>query len=293
VQPPATIGALAIQVLLDNARAFEEHTPGARAGQDPLHVHQMRVATRRMRAALRLFGDVLPAQARSLNDELNWIAGQLGATRDLDVQVRRLRDRAAELGLSEALVPFGAWLEDQRQRAQAELIDAIASARFTQLMQQLHQQHDWAPNPLVDAPLYEDAPRRLKRTFRQLRQRARQIDDHVPATELHRVRIRAKRLRYAAEFFAVAYGKPAERLARLLINLQDRLGDLQDGVVADQRIQQAVQTEAGAWPAETSLALGRVVQRDVQHAQQIRHDFPRLYRAVRDEGWRRLRRSLT
>jgi len=292
VQPPETIGALAIQVLVRNAAAFDEHLPGAREGQDPVHVHQMRVATRRIRAALRLFGDVLPADASSLNDELSWIAGQLGAARDLDVQVRRLRDTAAELGLSDALVPYGAWLEEQRQRAQAEFVGALETPRFAQLVEQLRQLSDWSINPLFDAPLFDDAPRRLRRTYRQLRKRARRIDDHAPATELHKVRIRAKRLRYAAEFFEVAYGKPAQRLAELLVTLQDRLGDLQDGVVSGQRIHQAVHTEAGAWPAETSLALGRVVQRDVQRANQIRKEFARLYRAVRDEGWRRLRRSL-
>jgi CHAD domain-containing protein len=292
VQPPETIGALAIQVLVRNAAAFEEHMPGARAGEDPLHVHQMRVATRRMRAALRLFGDLLPAEASSLNDELKWIAGQLGAARDLDVQVRRLRETAAELGLSEALGPYGAWLEEQRQRAQAELVSAIESPRFEQLMQQLHQLQEWSPNPEVDAPLFDDAPERLRGAYRQLRKRAKRIDKHAPATDLHKVRIGAKRLRYAAEFFEVAYGKPAERLAKLLVLLQDRLGDLQDGVVSSERIHQAVQTEASAWPAETSVALGRVVQRDVQVANQIRKGFPRLYREVRDQGWRRLRRSL-
>ncbi len=292
MQPPETIGALAIQVLVHNAAAFEEHMPGARAGEDPLHVHQMRVATRRMRAALRLFGDLLPAEASSLNDELKWIAGQLGAARDLDVQVRRLRETAAELGLSEALAPYGAWLEEQRQRAQAELVSAIESPRFEQLMQQLHQLQEWSPNPEVIAPLFDNAPERLRGAYRQLRKRAKRIDKHAPATDLHKVRIGAKRLRYAAEFFEVAYGKPAERLAKLLVLLQDRLGDMQDGVVSGEHIHQAVQTEASAWPAETSMALGRVVQRDVQVANQIRKGFPRLYREVRDQGWRRLRRSL-
>jgi len=289
---PTTTGDLAVHILEQQAAAFLEHAPGAHAGEDPMHVHQMRVATRRMRAALRLFADVLPAEAGTLNDELKWIAGQLGAARDLDVQVRRLRETAAELGLSDALVPYGAWLEEQRQRAQAEFVSALETLRFAQLVQQLHQLTDWSINPLFDAPLFDDAPRRLRRTYRQLGKRARRIDDHAPATELHKVRIRAKRLRYAAEFFEVAYGKPAQRLAELLVTLQDRLGDLQDGVVSGQRIHQAVHTEAGAWPAETSLALGRVVQRDVQHANQIRKEFPWLYRSVRDEGWRRLRRSL-
>jgi triphosphatase len=292
VQLPETIGALAIQALVRNAAAFEEHLPGAREGQDPLHVHQMRVATRRMRAAVRLFGDVLPAEASSLNDGVNWIAGQLGAARDLDVQVRRLRETADELGLSEALAPYGAWLEEQRRRAQADLVSAIESPRFEQLIEQLHQLQGWSLNPELDAPLFDDAPQRLRGTYRQLRKRARAIDDHSPTTELHKVRIRAKRLRYAAEFFEVAYGKPAQRLAGLLVSLQDKLGSLQDGVVSGQRIHQAVQTEAAAWPAETSFALGRVVQHDVHQAAQIRTEFPPLLRVVRDEGWRRLRRLL-
>jgi CHAD domain-containing protein len=265
---------------------------GARDAQDPRHVHQMRVATRRMRAALRLFADVLPAEASSLNDELNWIAEQLGARRDLDVQVRRLRERAAELGISEALVPYGAWLESQRQRAQASLTSAIESPRFEHLLQQLRRLGDWTPNPEVDAPLEKEAPRRLRRTYRKLRKRAKRIDEHAPAPQLHKVRIRAKQVRYAAEFFELAYGKPAQRLARRLVSLQDLLGDLQDGVVSGQRIHQAVQTEAGTWPAETSLALGRVVQRDIQRARQIREEFPRVYGAVKDEGWKKLQRSL-
>ncbi|MCA1646647.1 MAG: CHAD domain-containing protein [Chloroflexi bacterium] len=291
MHPPATIGSLAIQVLERNARAFEDHQPGVREGADPTHVHQMRVATRRMRAALRLFGDVLPAQATSLNNELAWIAGLLGARRDLDVQVGRLRDRAAELGLAQALVPFGDWLEEQRRRAQAELTSALDSARFAQVLDQLHRLGEWPLSPEVDPPLEKDAPRRLRRIYRKLRKRARPIDAHAAAPVLHKARIAAKRVRYAAEFFEAVYGKPAKRLVKRLVSLQDLLGELQDGVVSRQRIHRAVQTEAGAWPAETSLALGRAMERDAQRAAQIRQEFPRLDRAVKDE-WRAFRRSL-
>ena len=70
-----------------------------------------------MRAALRLFSDILPPQASSLNDELKWFANQLGPVRDLDVQIQRMRDTAAELGVAEALDPYGAWLEVQREPA--------------------------------------------------------------------------------------------------------------------------------------------------------------------------------
>lgn len=281
-----------MQVLTQQAAAFLDQAPGARAGEDPRAVHQMRVATRRLRAALRLFGDVLPPEAGAVRDELHWIAGQLGPVRDLDVQLERLRERALELGISVALVPYGAWLEAQRRQAQATLVAALGSQRFDALAQRLHGVHAWTPILADDRPLRTDAPRRVRRAYRQLRKLADALGPESPPAEFHRVRIRAKRLRYAAEFFEATYGKPAQQLVRRAVRLQDLLGDLQDGVVSAQRIHAAVQTAAGTWPAETSLALGQVVEHDRQRGEQIRRRFASVYRALNLKGWRRLRRVL-
>jgi triphosphatase len=290
---PATIGDLAIQVLQRNAMDFLEHAPGARAGTDPRHVHQMRVATRRMRAALRLFADVLPPQATELNAELKWFASQLGPVRDLDVQIQRMRETATELHVLEALSPYAAWLLEQLERARATLAEAFESRRFGALVQRLQRLDEWLPevtNSPANAPLYENAPRRLRRAFKQLRKRADAVDDQSPTTDLHAVRIRGKRLRYAAEFFEPAYGKPAQRLVRRVVALQDLLGNLQDGVVSRQHIHEAVQSAAGAWPAETTLALGQLVQVEAQREKEIRAAFPAAYRDVR-ESWKRLQKS--
>jgi triphosphatase len=292
---PATAGDLAVLVLQRNAADFLEHAPGARVGTDPRHVHQMRVATRRMRAALRLFSDILPPQASSLDAELRWFASQLGPVRDLDVQIERVRVTATELGLPEASVlPYCAWLEEQRQVARTALAEAFESRRFGALVQRLQRLDEWAleaTNNPNNAPLFEDAPRRLRRAVRQLRKRADAVDDQAPAAELHGVRIRAKRLRYTAEFFEPAYGKPARRLVDRVVALQDLLGNLQDGVVSRERIHEAVQSAAGAWPAETTLALGQLVQHDAQRDKELRAAFPATYRAVR-QAWKRLRKSL-
>jgi CHAD domain-containing protein len=288
VSVPATTGELALQVLRRNATAFMDNASAASAVDDPPHVHQTRVATRRMRAALRLFRDVLRAEASGLDEELKWIAGQFGPVRDLDVQVQRVRETAAELGVSEALVPYGAWLEEQRQRAQSNLDDAMRSTRFQDLVQRLQQMQDWTPDPDNDRPLLEDARGRLRRVMKNLTKRADRIDKSSPTTALHKVRIRAKRVRYAAEFYAVAYAKPAQRLVDRATALQDLLGDLQDGVVSGQRIHEAVQTAGGTWPAETSLALGRIIQHEVRHAEQIRRRFPEVYGEVKDKAWKRL-----
>jgi CHAD domain-containing protein len=288
VSVPDTTAELAIHVLQRNAAAFLEEAPAARSGDDPRHVHHTRVATRRLRGALRLFGDVLPPESSSLDAELEWIAGQLGQVRDVDVQIDRLRQRAAELGLSEALVPYGAWLEGQRQRAQIALQEALGSARCQELVQRLEQLNSLQPDATTDTPLTTDAPRRLRRVFKKLTKRGDRINKSSPNGELHKVRIRAKRVRYAAEFFEVAYGKPARRLVKRAVALQDLLGDLQDGVVGNQHIHQAVQTAAGTWPANTSLALGRIVQFEAQHALEIRRRFADVYDGVKDKGSRLL-----
>jgi triphosphatase len=292
---PASTGDLAVLVLQRNAADFLEHAPGARAGTDPHHVHQMRVATRRMRAALRLFADILPAQASSLNDELKWFANQLGPVRDLDVQIQRMRVIASELGVSEALEPYAAWLQNQLERAREKLAAAFESRRFGALVQRLQRLDEWKPdatgNP-NNAPLLEDAPRRLQRAYRQLRKRADVLDPQAaPTPELHAVRIRAKRLRYTAEFFEPAYGKPAQQLVACVVTLQDLLGNLQDGVVSRQQIHAAVQSAASAWPAQTSLALGQLVQYEAQREKELRAAFPATYRTVRD-SWKRLQKKI-
>ena len=282
---PTTTGALALSVLQQNARAFQEHAPGARAGDDPRHIHQMRVAARRLRAALRLFGDLLPPQAGGLSDELKWIAGQLGQARDLDVQIQRLRASGATLRASDALEPYAAWLAEQRQHALAALTEALGSARFDELVERLNSFDVWTL--VADPPLADDARARLRRVHKKLDRRARKAGKRAAPPELHAVRIAAKRLRYAAEFCAPLYGKPATRLIKRLTAVQDLLGDLQDGVVSGERIHEAVQTVAGAWPAETALALGRLLQYDEQRGEQIRRRFRRLYRGSVAAAWAR------
>jgi CHAD domain-containing protein len=244
-----------------------------------------------MRAALRAFRDVLPAEIGGLDDELKWIASQLGPVRDLDVQVRRLHDTAVALGITEAVVPFGAWMEDQRQRALTALDDAFQTQRFLELTERLKGLDKLAPDPARNPELRDDVPQRLKGAFRKLRKVASGLDVDSQPTAFHKARIRAKRLRYTTEFFAPFYGKRAQRLIEVTTALQDVLGDHQDGIVSTQRIHEAVHAAAGAWPAETSVALGRVVQWEAQHGEQLRRVARSSYREVRD-AWQRLRRAL-
>ena len=90
IDPDETIGTLAMNVLRKHFEAFLAREPGTRLGDDVEELHDMRVASRRLRAALSLFGDVLAPAILKLREELAWIGGVLGAVRDLDVQLVEL-----------------------------------------------------------------------------------------------------------------------------------------------------------------------------------------------------------
>ena len=287
----ATTDELARRVLRQHALAFAEHAPQATADSDPEHVHQTRVAIRRMRAALRVFESVLSTETRDLKPELEWVASQLGPIRDLDVQIERLRRNAQALDLSAPLVPYGAWLEEQRQRALAAWDDAFRSQRFLVLAQRLSDLDVAADTDPSAPPVEQEAPRLLRSAFKKLRRRADGLGANAPDVQFHQARIRAKRLRYAMEFFGSLYGKPGRKLIDRATRLQDVLGEHQDGVVSTHRIHEAVHTAAGVWPAETSVALGRVVQWEAALAQRARGRVRPTYREV-EEAWKRVRRVL-
>jgi hypothetical protein len=86
------------------------------------------------------------------------------------------------------------------------------------------------------------------------------------------------------------YGKSAERVADAAVDVQDLLGDHQDGIVNTQRIHEAIDSVATSWAAETAMALGQVVQRELQHGEKVRRRFKAAYRDV-ESAWRRLRHA--
>jgi triphosphatase len=288
--PSSSTGELALHVMRQQATLFAEHVPQARPGGDPEHVHQARVATRRLRAAVRLFGDLLPPELGGLHDELSWLASQLGAVRDLDVQLKRLDSIAETLRLTKALAPYRALLEDQRAAAHTGFDVAYRSARFVALIEWLRQLNEMGA--LGDVPIEEDAPRRLRKAYRQLNKRASRLTADSPGTEFHKVRIRAKRLRYACEFFEPTYHKRADRMIDATTDVQDLLGDHQDGLVATERIRSALADDGTAWSVETAVALGQIIQWEAQHTAKIRREFRRTYRDTR-RSWRRLRHTFS
>ena len=136
------MGELAYAVLRRQLAVLRAKEPGTRLGEDPEELHDMRVATRRLRAALALFADVLPVRAQVFREELGWLGGVLGAVRDLDVQQEGLADMAdATAGWSagarpedhDPLAELSALLERERDAARADMLGALDSVRWERL----------------------------------------------------------------------------------------------------------------------------------------------------------------
>ncbi len=207
--------------------------PGVRAGIDPEELHKMRVATRRLRAAWRVFGDAFRgAKVRRLRDDLGVVASKLGATRDLDVQLERLTTPPREdLGPLEV-----AW-RAKREAARAGLVRELDSARHRRWLTSFIKfvETDAAgvtPTPGIGpTTVRERAGSQILAAYERVRAFERVIEGAPPAT-LHRLRIEAKRLRYAIEFVREALPSDAAAAIADVTALQDHLGKLNDADVA-------------------------------------------------------------
>jgi CHAD domain-containing protein len=221
----------------------------ARRG-DPEGIHRLRTTTRRLRSELRSLENVVDGGFREqLESELKWLAGCLGAVRDLDILLARLKKAAGEQdhdGSGElALAPLFEELNARHEQASRALNDALRSDRYRDLLADLERA---AARPV----LLESAAERCRAAlpevadvaWRRLKKQARALRPSDPDAEFHELRKRAKRARYTAELIAPIMGRRTARVAgnfiRLLTQVQDTLGEHQDAVIAAQEIEHAI-----------------------------------------------------
>ena len=267
-----------------------------RLDQGPEAVHQMRVAVRRARSAISLFRPGFAAQALTpLQAPLKILNGQLGAVRDWDVftgetlpavqaalpqdeRLQRLASAAARRRqtLHKAL---DGWLKDPSfHLLTIHLAWCIASDSWHILAAPEPaaepQAEDVQPEPPPEEPCSEldgFASAMLRRRWKRLVSAGKGMDD-MDLPSLHDVRLRAKRARYAAEMFATLFeGKASHRFVKRLSILQQRLGELNDGVVATHLL-----TELGGPSGRHGYAAGLVAGFTAAHVVRLR---PRIVSA--------------
>jgi CHAD domain-containing protein len=283
--------AAARSVVRYHLRAFEREEAGARAGQlEP--VHRLRVATRRLRAALRLFTPVLPAATVDVaGDDLAWLGRGIGAVRDLDVLALAVAARARRLEpeMRAALSPLQHTIRARRATAHAELVQMLDSMRSRGVRARLAALSDNDRRTRQDTPLGEVATQLVRPLLRALIRAGRRAVDGEPSPEaLHRVRVRGKRLRYALETMGGLGGRRLDKLIRRLAQLQELLGEHQDAVT--QMAWLRAYAEDTMSPAATQLAVGAVIHVLARRARRLRRRFSKTWRRV--DRHRRQRRLL-
>ncbi|MGE0229908.1 MAG: CHAD domain-containing protein [Dehalococcoidia bacterium] len=280
-----------------NWAALLRREPGTRLGEDIEELHQMRVATRRLRAAMSAFAPVLPEELHSLRDELRWLAAALGAVRDLDVQLEALEHVRREAGWDEgnAIGPLIDLVEESRREARRLLLATLDSPAYDSLVQRLSDALRAGPPPAtpaegVPASAREFAAALLRRRYRSFRRDAERLTRRSEAAEFHAVRIRAKRLRYSVDFTESLFGRPALRLERELRRTQDLLGEHQDADVARAWLHDVARDRGGQLPPDTLFLMGQLSERHAARMVELRRDWPGHLERLEDR-WTRLRRT--
>jgi CHAD domain-containing protein len=269
-----TIGALVLDYLAEQCEVIACNDVGLRTGA-PL-VHKTRVAVRRLRSTLRIFGDMFePEQSSALDAELVWYASLLGAVRDCEVLAARLADRIAQLPPEQVYGPVSAHVQESlaldRKQAADKLARGMSSRRYKKLLATLRV---WRTDP----PLNEAADRKAAAAARYVQQAKRKAQKRLKQAHgdnegLHRARKAMKRLRYAGELAKPADQK-ASRVVRKAKHLQTELGEHQDAMVSAGYLAR-LGAAAGSSNGHNGFTYGVLMANELATAERIR----RAYRA--------------
>ena len=257
--------------------------PGVRLGGESEDVHQMRVATRRMRSVLRVARPLLkPGWEAPLRDKLGWLGRQLGEARDLDVQIAYFKGQSDSVKPPDrsAFERFIDYLQQKRSKVQQQLVSHLRRPRYVALINRLL--------PAVREPAIVpnddmSIPDLAAKAFRKLRKAVKALDDSASYATWHCVRIRAKRARYAAELAEVCSGQAATRFIDQIKLIQDQLGDIQDAVMAEDHLRRFTSKKAGR---HSAFLAGQMVERQRHRRRETKQAFPSSGKRSKSAGTR-------
>lgn len=262
-----------------------------RTGDDVAGVHKMRVATRRMRAAWRVFEGAYESRLqRRYVDRLRTVAATLGAVRDIDVQLERLDvyRRTLDAPSAAALAPLGDEWQRRRAEARAGLIELLDSTTYERFVDDYRDFVD-TPGAGIAGPrrrVSDVAAGRAWLAFERLRRHA----DGLPWADvaaLHELRIHGKRLRYTLEFAREMLPPPTDRLLAQITVLQDHLGELNDAfTTADLTRDWLQRADAGLTDEQRSAAHAYVDTNEAEVARRRRTLAP-IWRRLTARTFRR------
>jgi CHAD domain-containing protein len=263
-------------------------------------IHQTRVATRRLRSDLKTFKPLLdPVWLAHTKAELKWLGTLLGRIRDADVMAQRIGfgDDAGRSWEGDGLFELRSRLAMQRRAWSKELNRALNDDRYVSLLERL----DAAAHrpPFYTAPAQtkkhrvprpadratKALPSLLGTQWKALRHQVHKAAKQPSDRELHRIRIRSKQLRYAAEVATPVLGRPARRSAHRAEALQTTLGHHHDAVAAEDWLRQ----EAPLGSTMASFAAGRLTTDELRRQRELRKQWQPVWRRLEKESLRSLR----
>lgn len=278
--PAAAALASVLTALLDT---IEVNVSGTVRDLDTEFLHDLRVAVRRSRSALKLAGDALPdGLSPRFRPELKWLGDLTTPTRDLDVYLLGYPDMAASLvaATAEELEPFHEHLRRSRAAAQVQLARGLRAARFSRFTREWREALAKAAAARSRPSVARLAAGRIARAHRRVISGGTAIDATSPPESLHDLRKRCKELRYLLEIFASLYDADEHwRAVKDLKALQDCLGEFQDTHVQHQEIRSFAEQMAEQRAAPTALlAMGEIAAGLVAKQRQARGEFATRFR---------------
>jgi CHAD domain-containing protein len=290
---PGSAGAVVLDYLRAHAERLKALDPLARL-DEPDAVHQMRVASRRLRSTLRSFGHILPRDATGgLAADLKWLGGVLGEARDGEVLAAHLRAGLRQMPVELRIGPVDARIQGHfaavRAAARTELLAALDSERYFSLLDDLDRLLARPPFTAEGArPPAEVLPAAARRARRQAARRMRRAWHAAPGQPrdeaLHQARKSARQARYAAEAAAPAIGAKAARFARRMKQVQSVLGENQDSVIARTVVRDLGIT--AHLSGENAFSYGLLYERDACAARRLQAQARRTWtKASRKSRW--------
>jgi triphosphatase len=271
------------------------HEAGTRAGEDPEDLHKMRVATRRMRAAWRVFeGAYRPKLERRYVRELRSVARALGAVRDMDVLLEGLDAYLTELSDSgrSAIDPLRAGWRQQREAARLELLALLDSRQYQDFVEdyleftETPRAGELEAGANVPSLVRDTAGSRILAAYERVRA-YQTVMAWADVPTLHALRIEGKRLRYTLEYFAEALPVSARTLIADVTTMQDHLGLMNDAHVAATLTRAWLDAHAHRLPAVSREAAGLYLDSRDAETERLRRSFGPVWRRITGRGFRR------
>ncbi|ELP68856.1 CHAD domain-containing protein [Streptomyces turgidiscabies] len=285
---PVTVGDHVLAYVRAQRDAVLDLDPAVRQDAEEA-VHDMRVATRRLRSTFKSFPKILDRKVTDpIGDELKWLAGELGVGRDQEVLAERLGEALDELAPTLLHGPvrdrLGTWARAEHGGARRRLLGVLDSPRYLTLL-------DTLDAVVADPPVLKAAAKKpdkglakaVRKDFAKVSALVEEAMEQPPGTDrdlgLHEARKKAKRTRYAAEAATPALGGPAKALTKSMKSLQSLLGDHQDSVMVRTTLRElsAVAHAAG----ENTFTYGLLYGREERRATGVEEALPGQWRTIR------------